>query len=152
LETDKIPFGANFAIRAPEQKRFRYDPAAGAGSGNFRLGEETAVITQILLSGATGFWVPDAAVKHRIGLARQSLAYVEDYFIRLGRTVAHGRITGEDHSHRLYILLHFMAKLINGGLIAASKPWLPARIWLPLFMSQAFHKGAFEQFIEARSA
>ena len=88
VEADIIPFGANFAVRAAEQKQFRYDPEAGAGSGNFRLGEETAVIKQILLSRATGYWVPDAAVTHRIAVARQSLAYVEDYFIRLGRTGA----------------------------------------------------------------
>lgn len=152
VEDDLIPFGANFAIRTIEQKRYLYDPVLGAGSNNARLGEETVLIKQLLLAGASGYWVPEAAVMHRIILARQSLAHVEDYFVRLGRTVAHGSLTAEDNSYLQRLIRHFIARLANRFLLAASKPWLPARMWLPRFMSHAFHKGALEQVVQFRAA
>jgi glycosyltransferase involved in cell wall biosynthesis len=151
VKADVLPFGANFAIRAAEQKRCRYNPALGAGPGNLRLGEETVLIKQILRGGAEGYWVPQARVAHRIARARQSLAYVEDYFARLGRTVAHGKLAEADYSYLGARLRHFVAIVTNRGLLAA-RPWLPARIWLPRLMSLAFHKGALEQLANPRAA
>jgi glucosyl-dolichyl phosphate glucuronosyltransferase len=75
LRNDKIPFGACFAVRANEQKRYRYDPSLGRAPGQNKSGEETAVIETMLRADCLGWWVPNAEVKHMIPQSRQTLEY-----------------------------------------------------------------------------
>jgi glucosyl-dolichyl phosphate glucuronosyltransferase len=82
------PFGANFAVRAAEQGRCRYDTNLGMAPGRGRLGEETSVIHRILATGAVGYWVPDARVEHCIGRERQTTAYIVRYFAAHAETNA----------------------------------------------------------------
>ena len=72
---DGLPYGANFAIRAVEQKLFRYNPDLGPLPGRIRVQEEYDVISRVLRSGATGYWIPDAKVGtlHRIGETNAAL-------------------------------------------------------------------------------
>jgi glycosyltransferase involved in cell wall biosynthesis len=89
LQGDALPFGANFAVRADVQRRFRFDPQLGVAPGQRRLGEETEVIRAIFASGGSGWWVPGARVEHIIPAARQSEAYVEQYYRSIGETWAY---------------------------------------------------------------
>lgn len=89
IEEERLPFGANFAVRSAEQRLFRFDPELGVGPSRLRLGEEIDVIERILRSGAVGYWVPSARVEHCIGLERQKVAYFERYFAGWGETVAY---------------------------------------------------------------
>lgn len=82
------PWGANFAVRAAEQRRVRYEPELGVSPHHRRVGEEAEVIHRILKSGATGWWVPGAVVRHIIPVQRQTLRYVYDYFRASGETIA----------------------------------------------------------------
>ncbi len=84
----RLPYGANFAIRTTEQRRFRYNPELGYGPGRRRLGEETQVIQRILRSGKIGYWVPAAKVGHRIGHDRQTTGYIARYFAGYAETLA----------------------------------------------------------------
>jgi glycosyltransferase involved in cell wall biosynthesis len=84
----RIPFGANFAIRAKEQRAFRYDPNLGAAPNRPRSGDETDVITRLLESGATGYWIPEAMVDHCIGPNRQTVRYIAAFFEADGETLA----------------------------------------------------------------
>ena len=84
LEDDRLPFGANFAIRGSEQRCTPYDVSLGAGSGGSTLGEETALFQQLLNAGCTGRWVPAAGVRHLIPPERQTTSYVFDYYARHG--------------------------------------------------------------------
>jgi hypothetical protein len=89
LGADCKPFGANYVVRAAEQRRFPYDPTLGAGAGrNGRVGEETAVIDAVLAAGGSGVYVPAAAVRHLIPPARQTLAYVLACYRGHGETAA----------------------------------------------------------------
>jgi len=81
-------FGANFAVRALEHRRVRYNPELGMSPGRYRLGEETAVVGKILALGASGYWIPDARVEHCIGRHRQTPAYIARYYAAYGETVA----------------------------------------------------------------
>jgi hypothetical protein len=85
---DRLPFGANFAVRAAEQRHFAYDPELGAAPGRQRVGEETRVIRAILAAGGSGRYVPGAAVRHMIPPARQTVAHVRAYFRAHGETAA----------------------------------------------------------------
>lgn len=91
-EDPGLPFGANFALRAREQRRFLYDPGLGRNQDGRLLlcGEETQVIESILAGGGTGWWVPDARVEHWIPAHRQTTAYLRLYFESRGRLNALG--------------------------------------------------------------
>lgn len=80
IETDRVPYGLNFAIRIAEQRAHRFDPELGVAPGRRRGGEETAVIRAILREGGTGRWVWDARVFHLIPAARQTVGYVHQYY------------------------------------------------------------------------
>jgi glycosyltransferase involved in cell wall biosynthesis len=77
---NRLPFGANYSVRAAEQRQFPYDPALGVAPGRNRLGEETQVLQAILAKGHTGYYVPDAVVRHMIQPSRQTMAYVRSYY------------------------------------------------------------------------
>ena len=82
----ELPYGTNFVIRTHEQKQFAYDPALGRRGAGGALGEETAVISAILAAGGTGWWVPDASVKHWISQERQTVRYLRRYYALQGKT------------------------------------------------------------------
>lgn len=90
LDSERLPFGANMAIRTLEQCRFRYDVTLGRQPGPLVLsGEETDVLRRICGAGGTGIWVPSAPVDHWIDRERQSIAYLRRYYKGLG--LAHAR-------------------------------------------------------------
>lgn len=82
----ELPYGANYVIRAREQRLHPYDPALGRRLGGGGVGEETAVIRAILAAGGSGRWVPDAPVEHWIPKERQTLGYLRGYYALQGRT------------------------------------------------------------------
>ena len=82
----ELPYGANFVVRAREQRLFPYDPALGRRLEGGALGEETAVIRAILAAGGTGRWVPDASVEHWIPKGRQTVRYLRGYYTLQGVT------------------------------------------------------------------
>lgn len=87
LDADgELPYGANFVVRAREQRLFPYDPALGRRLEGGALGEETAVIRAILAAGGTGWWVPDASVEHWIPKGRQTTRYLRSYYALQGKT------------------------------------------------------------------
>ena len=86
---DRVPWGANFAVRSNEQKRFTYDPRLGLSPLQHRIGEESDVIYRIMKKGGTGSWVPEAKVRHRIPTSRQTLGHILEYFRRVGETAAY---------------------------------------------------------------
>jgi glycosyltransferase involved in cell wall biosynthesis len=87
VEGNLLPYGANFAIRMSEQRRFLYNPEFGLKKTEIKLDEESQVIKSILEHGFPGWWVPEARVKHWLPQARQSLDYLKRYYFGVGRTL-----------------------------------------------------------------
>jgi glycosyltransferase involved in cell wall biosynthesis len=87
-DEDHFPFGANWAMRAAEQRAFRYDPDLGPVPSRIRNQEETDLIQRVLDSGATGYWIPEAKVEHCIGRDRQTVRYIAAYYESWGETLA----------------------------------------------------------------
>jgi len=85
-DDERIPWGANFAVRMREQKQFPYDQSLGRNHVAGALGDETAVIRAVLRSGGTGWWVPDAVVEHWIPKKRQTIKYLRSYYALVGKT------------------------------------------------------------------
>lgn len=88
-EGGRLPYGANYAIRTSEQRRFAYDPELGVAPGRRRTGEEVMVFTAMLQEGLSGRWVPQSRVLHLIGRERQTIGYIRSYFAAQGETAAH---------------------------------------------------------------
>lgn len=87
-----LPFGANYAMVADVQRRFRFDPELGRRPGNpFAGGEEIAVMRAALAAGHVGRWVPEAIVDHLIGPERQAEAWLWGYFHADAKQRASGR-------------------------------------------------------------
>ena len=77
----ELPYGANFAVRAQEQRRYRYDTKLGKRPGKLMItDEETVVLRSILADGGNGRWLPSAAVDHWIPRSRQTTAYLRAYY------------------------------------------------------------------------
>jgi glycosyltransferase involved in cell wall biosynthesis len=84
-----VPWGANFAVRAAEQRQVRYEAALGVSPLHRRVGEETEVVFRILQSGGVGWWAPGARVRHIIPTQRQTLRHFYEYFQSYGETAAY---------------------------------------------------------------
>ena len=94
VTAEQLPWGANFAVRAAEQRRHPYDPELGVAPGRRTGGEETAVIAAILAEGGTGSWVWDAKVFHLIPAERQTTAYIVTFYVAHGFTYPIGGVGG----------------------------------------------------------
>lgn len=84
LTFQRVPFGANMAIRIDAVRLYPYSPDLGVRPGSRMGGEETDVFRRALSDGYTGFWVPEAAVRHYIPVGRQSKRYLRDWFDAYG--------------------------------------------------------------------
>jgi len=91
LTRETLPFGANFAVRAQEQRRHPFDPALGRRGSALFAGEEWAVLEALLAEGASGRWVPDARLRHVIAPERQSVRYLRRYYLGNGMSLARTR-------------------------------------------------------------
>jgi glycosyltransferase involved in cell wall biosynthesis len=96
LTGESLPFGANFVVRAREQRLYEFDPALGRRDEQLLAGEEWAVLEKLLARGATGRWVPGARVRHVIPISRQSIGYLRRYYTGNGMSLAcTRRVSGE---------------------------------------------------------
>jgi GT2 family glycosyltransferase len=87
-----MPYGLNYALRAAEQKRFLYNPDLGVAPGRRMGGEESDVFVRLMKAGYTGWWVPDAKVKHVIPPARQTTEYVRHFYEAIGELEVYGKL------------------------------------------------------------
>ena len=91
LSVDKnmLPYGANFAVRAKEQREEIYDINLGVSPLIKRLGEETDVIIKLMRKHKSGIWNPVSKVFHYIPAKRLTEEYIAIYYQSLGETAAY---------------------------------------------------------------
>jgi len=136
-EGDRLPFGANYAVRIAEQKLHTYDPELGLGPNHRRIGEETDVICSILSAGGTGVWVPGAIVRHLISRARQTEEYICAYYKGLGetRTLTSPRNASMVMAKaplRLWLGFAYRYAMYRSARAMRSKSWIPALVTFSL--------------------
>jgi glycosyltransferase involved in cell wall biosynthesis len=151
LAGGRIPWGANYAVRAREQKLHSYNVELGFSPRHKRTGEETDLAYRILKAGGTGWWVPGARVRHVIPAERQTRTYLADYFDRAGRTAAflHERFPGDNANEafgrplftRLDDPLLELAALAAGSVAGAVALVGLSRMSLRFLARQAFLRG-----------
>ena len=84
FQPNQFPYGANFAVRATVQKKFKFDTSVGRVSGGLVGEDEIDLLRRITADGHVGTWVPTAKLKHFIPDDRVTAEYVRDYFVGQG--------------------------------------------------------------------
>jgi glycosyltransferase involved in cell wall biosynthesis len=142
-DEDHFPFGANWAIRAVEQRAFRYDPELGPAPNRWRASEETDVIQRVLGSGATGYWIPEAMVEHCIGRNRQTLRYIASYYESWGETLAFRNAAATTSEPFLFGIPQFIwpRLLLWGILFRLCRLVSPAPVWVRYLEAYSWNKG-----------
>jgi glycosyltransferase involved in cell wall biosynthesis len=79
-----VPYGLNMAVRADIHRKYHYDPAMGPNPQDAVRGEETALIREMMADDIEGWYVPGARVRHLIPPARQTVAYLREYYEGVG--------------------------------------------------------------------
>jgi glycosyltransferase involved in cell wall biosynthesis len=133
---NRLPFGANFAIRATEQRKFRYDPNLGLAPKRWRFGDETEIITRILKSGEAGYWLPDAVVEHCIGQEKQTVRYIANYCAGVGETEAYRSPTTPHFQRRVWPLKSWFRYRLH-RLVS------PPPVWVMYLQTYAYYKGVY---------
>jgi glycosyltransferase involved in cell wall biosynthesis len=88
LSKERLPWGANFAVKSSVQRQFRYDTRFGMFGGKRIGGYETEMLARIVDAGIEGRWVPAAGVGHYIRNDQLSLRFLRSYFLGSGRSAA----------------------------------------------------------------
>lgn len=84
ISRESYPYGANMATHRRVFDKHRYPVEVGPRPGSKVRGEEMMLIWDVLSSGGTGYWAPDAIVQHSIPPARQKLSYLREYYLGSG--------------------------------------------------------------------
>jgi len=82
----RLPYGANFAVRTAVQRRHLFDPALGRVGDELLSGDEHEALRRMLADGHTGTWLPEARVRHFVPRERMTLDYMRRYYRGIGRT------------------------------------------------------------------
>lgn len=136
INSDLIPYGANFAVRTKEQRVFRYDPELGLAPGRRRYYDEVDVIERILKCGILGYWIPQAVVNHCIGREKQTSKYLIDYFTALGESEAYQRSAAAVFPRKVWPVKRWLRYRLH-RLVS------PPSIWVMHLQSYAHAKGTF---------
>jgi hypothetical protein len=151
---NRLPLGANFAVRGAEQRQFRYNPELGPGPATQRRGEEHDIIERILRSGAVGYPVPAARVEHCIGHERQTVTYLAQYFAGAGEQDASlERHNGKQHKSPLLLGAPrwLWRGLIQGWLLYhIHRVISPAPVWVRHLRRYSYASGAIRYWRRER--
>jgi glycosyltransferase involved in cell wall biosynthesis len=142
-DEDHFPFGANWAIRALEQRAARY---------RWQACEETDVIHRVLGSGATGYWIPEAMVEHCIGRNRQTVRYIAAYYETWGEIFAFRNAAASASAPFWFDVLRrvWPRLLVWWVLYRFCRVVSPPRIWVKFLKGYSRNKGMSRYWLRRR--
>jgi glucosyl-dolichyl phosphate glucuronosyltransferase len=143
-DEDHYPIGANWAIRATEQRVFRYDPELGPVGDRYRIDEEHDVIQRVLGSGAIGYWIPQAMVEHHIGRDKQTARHIAAYYENWGETRAFRNAAATAAASFLFGIPRriWPRLLVWWVLYRCCRFVFPAPVWVNQLAHYSMNKGA----------
>ncbi len=144
----RLPFGANFAVRAAVQRRHAYDPDLGRLGSVLRAGEESALLEGLLDRGYRGLWVPDARVRHFVGRERMTLAWVRDFYRGIGHSdVVATAATALPRWVRWWRRADCALRgSVKGGRYRLRRRLAPTQSWIRDLRDASIHWGRFEAY------
>lgn len=137
LTESRLPYGANYAIRADIQRKYSYDTSFGRKANSMIGEDEIAVLRQIAKDGFRGVWVPGANVKHLIPADRMHERYVAKYFVGQGQTNA---MLGKVKRARISLLIE---SLYFGGLYRIKRGYARPIEWVSHLIRSSLSWGEF---------
>ena len=138
-----VPFGANYAVRSTEQKRYQYDPRLGASPSGSYMVDETTLMRAIFRARGTGIWVPSAKVQHINGADRMTMKYLSNYYRNAGCTEAF-LTAPQDGRMLLQRPIWLWRHSLESGLsFYLSRAFSPSTVWLERFSVYATAVGKF---------
>jgi glycosyltransferase involved in cell wall biosynthesis len=151
-DEDHFPYGANWAVRAIEQRAFRYDPELGPVPNRIRNQEETELIRRLLGSGVTGYWIPEAMVEHCIGRDRQTVHYIAAYYESWGETLAfRNAATTAAVPFWFGIPRRILPRLLVWWVLYRLCRFAsPAPVWVRYLEHYSWNKGMFRYWLQKR--
>jgi len=116
------------------------------------MAEETDVITRLLASGATGYWIPDAMVEHCIGQERQTVRYIAVYYEAWGETQAFRNAVATAAAPFWFgIPRRIWPRLLGGWLLFHFCRFTsPAPVWVNYLKIYSRNKGMFRYWMQRR--
>lgn len=85
LPTTHLPFGPNYAVRAPVLVSAGFDAAVGPNGAEYAMGGETEMLRRLTRQGARTVYVPSAVVEHVVRPEQLTHAFVAARAGRFGR-------------------------------------------------------------------
>jgi len=151
-DENHFPYGANWAIRAVEQRAFRYDPELGPVGNRYRTHEESDVIHRVLGSGATGYWIPEAMAEHCIGRDRQTIRYIAAYYEARGETLAfRNAATTSEAPFWFGIPRRIWPRLLVWWVLYRVCRFMsPAPVWVRCLEAYSRNKGMFRYWLQQK--
>jgi glycosyltransferase involved in cell wall biosynthesis len=151
-DEDHFPYGANWAIRAMEQRAFRYDPELGPIPKRIRNQEETEIIHRLLGAGATGYWIPEAMVEHCIGRDRQTVRYIAAYYESWGETLAFRNAAATAAAPFWFgIPRRIWPRLLGWWVLYRFCRFVcPAPVWVKYLEAYSWNKGMLRYWLQKR--
>ena len=147
-----IPYGANYAVRSREQRRYTYDPNLGVSPNQRRVGEETTLLVALDQSGCKGWWVPEARVLHIIPADRQSVESLFALQCSIGESVAYlarrrsptlvRRSMRFRSPHVAGAPLHLWLLMTTHLMASRALRLIGVCSWVPQWLRYGFYKGA----------
>jgi hypothetical protein len=92
--------GANFAVRRSWLAKNRFATAFGRIGNRMRIGEDTALLSDIRKQGGTLLYWPAAVVHHRIETSRMTKSYFRRWHCDIGQM--QGELSDRDHPRTLF--------------------------------------------------
>jgi glycosyltransferase involved in cell wall biosynthesis len=151
-DEDHFPYGANWAIRAIEQRAFRYDPELGPVPRRIRNQEDTDLMLRLLRSGATGYWISEAIVEHCIGRDRQTVRYIAEYYESWGETLAFRNAAATAAAPFLFgIPRRIWPRLLGGWVLYRVCRFVSsAPVWVKYLEVYSWNKGMFRYWMQRK--
>ena len=133
---EKLPYGANFAIRSEVQKHFPFDVELGRRAQQVNGEDELDMMRRVLSEGYEGLWVPEARVRHFIDQSRMTELWVREYFVGQGRMLVAKGQAWSDSPKRLQwrSLMKFMAYRFK-------RQFAPSEQWVSLMLESSLAAG-----------
>lgn len=137
----RVPFTANAAIRTAVHRAFPFDTALGVRPGSRMGGEETDMVRRALAAGHTGWWVPNAHVRHYVHPERQSLAFLRGWYRAYGAYLS--RQTDGPPAPRLLGRPRWLwrAAAVSTARYAARRLTRPPAVWIDDFIASHTARG-----------
>ena len=139
LTADRLPYGANFAIRTPVQKKHLFAENLGRTNASVMGEDETSLMRRLLKIGLKGSWLPNCVVDHMIDSSRMTTEFIGNYFRGQGRAlVLKGQHWTNDASQLKKEMKHELA------CYAAKRYFAKSEVWLSHLLRGSLAQGQFE--------